>query len=446
MAAGRAAVARPARQRPLPRWPLLALFVGFPVWWLLGLGALIWPVLALPMLGALVIRGRLRVPSGFIIWLGFLLWMLGSGIQLDSTERVLGWAYRAGLYFAATVVFLYVYNTPRDRLPPRTVALTLSVFWLFVVAGGFLGMLRPDGSFTTPVELLLPRDLLANSFVQAMVHPAFAQTAGASLGVAPRPQAPFIYTNEWGANFALLVPMVFTAMSRTRTETGRLVLGVLLPVGMIPAALSLNRGLFLSLGAGLLYAALRYAIRGRVKPLIGITVVVCVAAAVFAIGPARELLAERVANSATNQTRAALYQETVDRVKASPILGYGAPRPSEDTPGAPSAGTQGQLWLVLFSHGYPGAALYVGWYLWALWRTRRGHNAVAFWAHVVVFIGLVQLPYYGALPGELVIVMIAAAVAMREEEVAPRPVQARSRTVQAQRPRTAQATVEGRPA
>src|ERR671931_1967127 len=101
MATGRAAAVRRGAWRPLPRWPLMALFVGFPVWWLLGLGALIWPLLALPMLAALVIRGRLRVPSGFIIWLGFLLWMLGSGIQLDSTERVLGWLYRAGLYFAA---------------------------------------------------------------------------------------------------------------------------------------------------------------------------------------------------------------------------------------------------------------------------------------------------------------------------------------------------------
>jgi hypothetical protein len=257
--------------------------------------------------------------------------------------------------------------------------------------------------------------------------------------VAPRPQAPFTYTNEWGANFALLVPMVFTAMSRTRTEGGRLVLGLLLPVGMIPAALSLNRGLFLSLGAGLLYAALRYAIRGRVKPLIGITVVACVAAAVFAIGPAKDLLRERVANSATNQTRAALYLETIGRVKSSPILGFGAPRPSADTPGAPSAGTQGQLWMVLFSHGYPGAALYVGWYLWVLWRTRRGRTAVAFWAHVTVFIGLVQLPYYGALPAQLVIVMIAAAMAMREEEIVPRPDQAR-------RPRAARPTVEARTA
>ncbi len=381
--------------RPLPRWPLLALYLGFPVWWLLGLGPFIWPVLAVPMLGALVLRGRIRFPAGFGLWFGFLVWMLGSGIELDSSARVLGWAYRASLYLSATVVFLYVYNSPRDRLPPRTISFVLTGFWAFVVIGGYLGLAFPHGSFGTPVEHFMPQSLLANGFVQAMVHPAFAQTAGASLGVAPRPQAP---------------------------------------------ALSLNRGLFLSLGAGLVYAALRYAIRGRVKAMIGITVVVAVAGAVFAVLPVKQLLTERLTNSSTNQTRASLYAEARDRVAASPLLGYGAPRPSEVGGTSPAVGTQGQLWMVLFSHGIPGAALFVGFYLWAVWRTRRALTPPWFWAHVTLVIGLVQLPIYGMLPAELSTVMVAIAMALREEEaLARRPAPARRRS-------TAPSTVETQPA
>jgi O-antigen ligase len=403
------------RLRPLPRWPLLALYVAFPLWWILGLGALIWPILALPMLAALVVRGRVRVPSGFGIWFGFLVWMLGSGIQLDSASRVIGWGYRAALYFSATIVFLYVYNTPRERLPARTLTMALTAFWAFVVVGGYLGILLPNGSFTTPVEHLMPGGLLANSFVADLVHPSFAQTAGSNLGVAARPQAPFTYTNEWGANFALLIPMVFASMAQARTHGGRILLGILVPVGLVPAALSLNRGLFLSLGAGLLYAALRYAIRGKVKALIGITILVVVAGGVFAVLPIQQLLSERIANSATNQTRASLYSEVLARVGQSPLLGYGAPRPSEGA-GAPSVGTQGQLWMVLFSHGYPGAALFVAWYVWAVWRTRKGLTPVWFWSHVTVFIGLVQLPYYGALPSQIHTIMLATAMALREED------------------------------
>ncbi len=404
------------RLRPLPRWPLLALYVAFPLWWLLGLGALIWPVLALPMLGALLFRGRIRVPSGFGIWLGFLVWMLGSGIQLDAASRVIGWSYRASLYLSATIVFLYVFNTPRERLPARTLTMALTWFWAFVVIGGYLGVLFPNGSFSTPVEQLLPGSLLSNSFVADLVHPSFAQTAASHLGVAARPQAPFTYTNEWGANFALLIPMVFAAMSQARTNGGRVLVGLLVPVGLVPAALSLNRGLFLSLGAGLLYAALRYAIRGRVKALIGITILLVAAGAVFAVLPIQQLLQERIANSATNQTRASLYGEVLNRVDQSPLLGYGAPRPSEESAGAPSAGTQGQLWMVLFSHGYPGAALFVAWYVWAVWRTRRALTPVWFWSHVTVFIGLMQLPYYGVLPAQIHTIMLATAMALREED------------------------------
>jgi len=414
--------AAPQRLRPLPRWPLLALYLGFPLWWVLGLGALIWPLLTLTMLLALAVRGHVRVPRGFGLWFGFLVWMLGSGLQLDSGARVIGWSYRAALYLSATVVFLYVYNAPRERLPARTLTLALTAFWAFVVVGGYLGLLFPHTSFATPVERLMPGGLLANSFVHALVHPSFAQTAAANLGVAPRPQAPFTYTNEWGGNFALLVPMVFAALSQVRSAAGRLLVILLLPVGFVPAALSLNRGLFLSLGAGLVYAALRFAVRGRVKALIGVTVVVAVAGAVFAVLPVKQLLSERIANSATNQTRAALYGEAIHRAEASPLLGYGAPRPSEDNAGAPSAGTQGQLWMVLFSHGFPGAALFVGWYLWAVWRTRKALTPPWFWAHVTVLIAAVQLPYYGMLPGQLHTVMLATAMALREQEaLAARP-------------------------
>lgn len=426
--------------RPLPRWPLLALYLGFPVWWLLGLAELIWPVLALPMLGALVLRGRIRFPAGFGLWFAFLVWMLGSGIELDSGGRVLGWIYRASLYLAATVLFLYVYNTPRDRLPPRTIAFVLTGFWAFVVVGGYLGLAFPHGSFATVVEHFMPESLLANNFVSVMVHPAFAQTSGAIFGVAPRPQAPFTYTNEWGGNFALLVPMVLVALARARSDGVRLLLTLGLLVGLVPAALSLNRGLFLSLGAGLVYAALRYAIRGRVKAMIGITVVLAVAGAVFAVLPVKQLLEERLTSTATNQTRASLYAEARDRVAASPLLGYGAPRPSEVGGSSPSVGTQGQLWMVLFSHGIPGAALFVAFYLWAVWRTRRGLTAPWFWGHVTVVIGLVQIPIYGLLPAQLCTVMVAVAMALREEEALAR------RRAPARRRPTAPSTVETQPA
>ena len=61
-------------------WPVLLLFVAYPVWWLLGLTGFIWAILCVPMLLWLYWRPSIRVPSGFGIWLLFLLWMCASMI------------------------------------------------------------------------------------------------------------------------------------------------------------------------------------------------------------------------------------------------------------------------------------------------------------------------------------------------------------------------------
>ena len=62
---------------------MLALFGGFPIWWALGLSAVICILFAVPMLVWLLARGRVRVPKGFGLWLAFLFWMLLSATQLD---------------------------------------------------------------------------------------------------------------------------------------------------------------------------------------------------------------------------------------------------------------------------------------------------------------------------------------------------------------------------
>ena len=94
-------MAAPARARPPgdlepfagrwlpPEWPLVFMLAGYPVWWFLGAGALIWPLFSLPMLGRLVMRRRtVRVPRGFGWWLLFLVWMLLSFIAAPGRRPV----------------------------------------------------------------------------------------------------------------------------------------------------------------------------------------------------------------------------------------------------------------------------------------------------------------------------------------------------------------------
>jgi polysaccharide biosynthesis protein PslJ len=415
------ATAATVRSRPppaLPSWPFRVLFVAFPLWWVLGLANLIWLFLAVPMALGLMIRGRVRAPKGFGIWLLFLFWMLVSALAINDI-RIVGWAFRAMLYLAVTVLFLYVYNVPRRILPVRTIAATMAAYWVVVVLGGYLGVLVPHGGFSTPVEKLLP-DSLTYPYVQELVHPKFAQVSGQVSGAEesfpPRTQAPFTYSNEWAANFAMLVPFVFIALAQLRRGGFRLLLLLLLPLSLVPAFLSLNRGLLLSLAIGLSYAAVRSTLHGRVRAL---AAVVLAAGIIVAVAPALPKRAEQ-SQGESNQTRLALYAETIQRVAASPLLGFGAPRPSED-PSNPSAGTQGQLWMVLFSHGLPGLVFFLGWYLWAVWRSRATPSRTRLWTHVTMVMGTLLLPVYGMLPSGLAVFMVAAAVSWRELDAEAAP-------------------------
>ena len=399
----------------LPKaWPIYALFVGFPLWWVLGMGAFIWPVLAVPMLASLLMRQRMRVPRGFGIWLLFLVWMVGSGSQLDESTRGLVFAYRASLYASATILFLYVYNSSERELPTRWLMFALGMFWAAVVAGGYLGVLVPEGSFTSIVERIMPNRFLSNEWFFQLVHPSFAQIhtfLGYPVG---RPAAPFVYTNEWGANMGLLTPLVIASWSFLRRASWRAFTIGLLVASVVPMVMSLNRGLWLSLGLGLLYASWRFALWGRARAFGGIVTLIAVIGLLVAFTPLRQLVADRLITGHSNVARLTLAAEAGEGVLQAPILGYGSPRPSAENPNLPSVGTQGQLWLVLFSHGIPGALFYVGWFAFACWSTRNGGSRARFWSHVMLVILLLQMPFYGALPSQIHIVMLATAVAMRE--------------------------------
>jgi hypothetical protein len=389
------------------------MFGLFPIWWALGLSAFVWPLFAVPMALSLL-RKDVRVPRGFGVWLLFLVWVLGSATQLGETSRGITFGYRMGIYVAATVIFLYIYNSSRESLPDHRVVLAVAVFWMVVTAGGFLGLLAPRFEFRSPLEAILPGGLTGNAFLHQLIHPASSQVQDIFGYDTPRPKAPFEYTNVWGAVFALATPFVILAWSYSRGPLWKWAIRLSLIAAVVPVAASLNRGLWLSLGLGLVYAAARMAAAGRVRPLLGLMVGLGLAIMLVFVSPLGDLIEARFTTSHSVRGRETLYSEATAGALQSPILGFGSPRPSESNPDLPEVGTHGQLWLVMYSHGFPGLAFYLGWFGWCFWVTRRGRSRLAFWCNVVVFISIVQLPYYAQLPAQIQVTMVAAALAMRE--------------------------------
>jgi hypothetical protein len=425
---GAAARPAPRRRTGLPEgWPVLALFGAFPLWWALGLSSLIWILLACPMLGALLARGRVRVPKGFGLWLAFLFWMLLSATQLDEARRWYAFSYRAALYLSMTVMFVYVYNLPRAAVPARRIILALTLFWATVICFGFVALAAPNARLTTPASLLLPGSIAANPFVQDLFSAKLAQVQTFIGYALPRPAAPFTYTNEWGGAVGLLTPMALAGLGMLRTYLNRNLVRLLLVASLVPIVISANRGLWVGLGVGLVYAAIRVALRGNARALMAIVGFLALVAALVAFTPLERYFSDRLANQHSNERRSSLSGQAVRGALEQPLFGYGGPRESPDLPNAPEIGTHGQVYLVLYSHGVPGLAFFLGWWLWALWVSHRGATGPPLWCHVMVLIGVLEFLYYDMMPTQLHLMMVVAAVAWREHEAQAPGLDRRSR-------------------
>jgi O-antigen ligase len=407
-----------AARPELPRWPFVVMFLGFPVWWVLGIGDIAWVVLAVVMTYYLVKRRQVSVPRGFGIWLLFLVWMLFSVVEIDTGGRLIGFVYRVLLYLATTVIFIYVYNA-RRTLTSKYVAGTLTAFWLIIVAGGYLGVLLPLLSFRTPLYYILPKSILSNELVQEMAVRRVTQFNPDSwLQLDPRPSAPFLYTNGWGNTYSMLIPIVIAYIFLVRKERKFWPLLIAVPVSLVPAVLTLNRGMLLGLGIALVYVAIRLFLRGNVRALIAIALLAVVVGGVFTSLGLTERISDRTTVSSSTEDRANLYEETYTRTLESPVFGYGAPRPSS-VEGAPSDGTQGQFWMVLFSFGFPGAIFFMAWLIWAYLRSLSNWDPVGLAANTALLVAVVESFYYGLLTAGLAIAMIAAALTMRPQDPPP---------------------------
>ncbi|WP_236795452.1 hypothetical protein [Amycolatopsis sp. GM8] len=393
----------------LPLWPVCLPLAGYPLFWATGFGYLAFALCAVPMCVLLAVRGDVRMPAGFALWLLFVAWVVLSAIELDSGLRLVGFVFRLSGYLAAAVIFLYVYNLPRSEMDHVLAA--LCAFFAVAVCGGWLGLLFPDGKLNTPLSALMPSTLTSNSYVDALVRPAFAEVHQPWGAPAPfrRPSAPFTYTNGWGCSVALLVPCVL-AYAATHRGRARAIALVLLAAAVPPAVATLNRGMFIGLGVGLGYAALRLAMRARWRTLARLVAVAGVAVAfVLASGTAARLT-ERVTYSETNENRSALYQEAFRGAVTSPVFGHGAPRPSAvlDI----SVGTQGQIWNVLFCYGFPGLVFFASWFVWVAWVSRRWRHLSDLWLHTCLVVGAVSIWYYGYDGPQLQVVLTVAAIVL----------------------------------
>lgn len=408
----------------LPRWPLLIMFGLVPLWWLAGAFYLIWPLFGAVLLALLMVRGRVPLPPATGIWLLFLALVLLSATQLPSPVSLLPFGLRLGCYVTALVVGVYVYGYARERADPAAALVPICAFWFGLVLLGWLGVLAPRFALTTSMEMLLPIGVASHPYMQDLVHISAAEYNHLSLNPIYRPAAPFPYTNNYGSAYAITLPCVVAYTMMRRGGFLRWALLGSLPLSLVPTFLTLNRVMFVSLGVGLAVLGVRAALRGNARVGASVFGVLVIGGLTTLVIPVAELITNRVESTDTNTDRLSLYAEVIRRIGDSPWLGYGAPVTVDTVTAQVPVGTQGQLWMVLFSHGIPALLCFLAWFVIVTRKSARARSAPGQWLAVVPVICLAQVPFYGMADPTITVAYfgVAVAMALADREAGPRRV------------------------
>lgn len=396
----------------LPGWPVLALLWGFPVFWVLGL-VVIGPAILAMVMGAYLMRSRgLLIVPGIPAFAAFLLWIVPTAVMIDSAPRMLGFGFRLTVLLIVGMTLLYSINAHRS-LTRKDLVTGLTFVWLFVIAGGYLGLMFPEVRLSTPVGIVLPSSIGSNDYVHDLFFPPFAEIQSPYGAPTPflRPSAPFPYANSWGVAIVLLTPVALARFLMSPSWRVRLFLLAALGAMLVPAMATSNRGMFAAFALGALYVTLRMTLRNRAAPVLSIVGLGIVGIAVLIASGVPQRIAERQLYSQTTEGRSALYVETFQRTLASPLLGYGAPRPSLTH--EVSVGTQGYIWSLMFSFGFVGLALFLWFLLATTWRTRRAADDVDVVLHSVLVMTCFLITVYSLDIMQMLTVILVAALLLR---------------------------------
>jgi hypothetical protein len=423
-----------------PGWPLTALLALYPLWWILGLTYFIVIILALPMALHLWQRRPLRLPPGIMPWMVGVIWAAASGVMLQerppdtlplSQSAYVSFVVRLLNYLALTVIMLYVGNLTEKEMPRRRIVRMLSFFFLVTVAGGIAGMLFPRLSFRTPTLRLLDSFLHVPTFGVRLFTVSVAQVQDV-LGSGPnaRPSAPFEYTNTWGYALSLLLVWFVVGWWVYGRRRRRVAVPVVLAVAMLPVVYSLNRGLWVGLCLSVLFVVGKLALRGRVLPLVGLSLAMVVLVTAFVASPLEALVTERLAHGHSNGTRTNLNAAAVQAALHSPVLGYGGPRTglgsdqsiavgaSAQCPlcGNRDIGSDGHLWFLLISQGFVGALAYVCWLLRVFWVYRRDRSPLGVAGQLSLLLPLFYMFIYPSLVFPLCLTVISVGLLWRNAQ------------------------------
>ena len=285
-----------------------------------------------------------------------------------------------------TVLYLGKACTHAGELPQLTLVRMLGALFITTVVGGLLGVLAPGFEFTAPMEVLLPGWLADHPFVHNLIHPTVSPDPAGARARRAAPRGPVRVGERLGRRHFHPDHLVRGRVVGVRRPGARRVAlrGADRP-GRWCRSCTRSTG---ACGSGsalsVLYSSCCTAARPRPA----------------ARGGGRRRVAGPLARSARSVTKRLDSPHSNDirdlhrdrdrgRRPRLPVIGYGNTRNArgnhrsittgqdpEIVPRAcahPPLGSDGQLWLLLITQGFTGAALYIAFFAGAIrryWRDR----------------------------------------------------------------------------
>jgi hypothetical protein len=327
---------------------------------------------------------------------------------------------------------VYAGNLTEEELPRRRLAWLLGLVGIYTVIGGVLGVLDPHFQITSPTAYVLPHSLQNNNGLLAMMlHPGFSQVQNILGYAVGRPRAPFDYTNMWGNVLAITLPWLIVAWWSYGNRKERRNLLIVMVVALVPVVYSLDRGLWVGIGISILYVAFRFALRGRLALLAGLFGVLALVAIVVVASPLQSLISQRLSHGKSNAVRSSLSGLAVDVAASSPVIGYGDTRHELGSTnsiavgktakchscGSRDIGGNGQLWMLLITSGFLGAALYCSFFIYGIWRYWRDPTPYGLVGVLVLILGFPFMLVYIAVGPPLAFTMLAYALLWKNDRV-----------------------------
>lgn len=398
----------------LPAWPLYTLLYGFPLIWALGLGQFAPTILASIMVFYMVVRRNILVYKTQWIWFALIFWCVVSTVSLHGGSDILAWGLRWVNILNVGIYGVYFFNA-RTSITNQGLMGGLVTVWYTVVILGYLALLFPEFRLTTPMSFLLPGGLKQNELVRDYVMPPLAEIQLPWGAPEPyiRPSAPFPYANSWGLAFTFLTPVVIATLMVADKLRTKIILGISIILGLVPAIATSNRGMFIGLGIAVVYVVLRYVLSGNLKVAFYSVVAAALAVAgLFASGAIAKILGRQEYSDSTGG-RASLYQATWDAVMQSPVVGYGTSRMNVSI--GISMGTQGYLWALMFCFGLVGLALFVIFMLSSIISTWDVQSAAGLWIHSVPVTAICVFIFYSFDIMQMAAMMLCLTMIMRSQ-------------------------------